>query len=107
METLGNFCVAKNGNDVYYCKKCDYGCSKKYNWDKHLNTAKHMTETPGNNMETESGKTWQQDVFKCEFCNEPKGKLNWANRNHTYKRNLTDWISLCQSCHMYYDKWSK
>ncbi len=93
METLGNFCVAKNGNDVYYCKKCDYGCSKKYNWDKHLNTAKHMTETPGNNMETESGKKWQHDVFKCEFCNviyKNRSGL-WKHRKKcNYKQELNE-----------------
>ena len=25
----------------FYCKDCDFTCSKKSNWDKHLLTAKH------------------------------------------------------------------
>ena len=28
----------------------------------------------------------------------------WANKSHVYKRNLDDWIQLCQSCHKKYDK---
>jgi hypothetical protein len=45
---------------------------------------------------------------KCEFCGEKKTSLpnsvGWANKGHTYKRNLTDWISLCIKCHSSYDK---
>jgi hypothetical protein len=25
----------------FYCEKCDYSCSKKYSWNKHLTTLKH------------------------------------------------------------------
>jgi len=70
METLGNKLVAKTGDSQYYCKKCNYGCSKKYNWTKHLSTTKHKMETTGNILETENGKKWQQDFFTCENCNK-------------------------------------
>ena len=39
----------------------------------------------------------------CEFCDKPAKRFNWANKNHDYKRNLDDYISLCASCHKYYD----
>ena len=52
---------------------------------------------------------------KCEMCG--KGGLSgrfiqWANKDHTYRRNLEDWIRLCTPCHRKYDglcgeKWSK
>ena len=29
----------------FYCKFCDYGCSKKYVYKQHLNTAKHLNAT--------------------------------------------------------------
>jgi|AntAceMinimDraft_18_1070375.scaffolds.fasta_scaffold48688_1 septin family protein len=32
----------------YYCKKCDYKCSRYYDYDKHLSTRKHNMETVGN-----------------------------------------------------------
>ena len=37
----------------FYCKKCDYGCSNKYNFNKHLSTTKHKMETDGNILETQ------------------------------------------------------
>ena len=42
----------------------------------------------------------------CEHCGKTglKGnKIHWANKEHTYKRNLTDWLRLCASCHKLYD----
>jgi hypothetical protein len=42
----------------------------------------------------------------CEHCNKTglKGRqIHWANKDHTYKRNLEDWIRLCVSCHKLYD----
>ncbi len=80
METLGNKLVAKSGNNQYYCEKCDYVCSKKYNWDKHLSTTKHKMETPGNILETENGKKWQQEFLTCENCNK-----TYKNRSGLWK----------------------
>ena len=82
METLGNQFVAKNGINKYYCQKCDYMCCKKYNWIKHLSTAKHTMETNGNILETENGKKWQQDCFMCENCNK-----TYKNRSGLWKHN--------------------
>uniref|UniRef100_A0A6H1ZXV8 Uncharacterized protein n=1 Tax=viral metagenome TaxID=1070528 RepID=A0A6H1ZXV8_9ZZZZ len=43
---------------------------------------------------------------KCEFCGKrkttPKG-IHWANIDHTYRRNLDDYIALCSRCHKKYD----
>ena len=73
METLGNNLVAKSGTKVannFYCEKCLYKCCKIYNWKKHLATAKHLQETNGNILETESGKKWQNKKTCCENCNK-------------------------------------
>ena len=69
METLGNYLVALSGKKMankYYCETCDYSCCKKYNWDKHLTTTKHVQETNGNDMEHESGKKWQIQKYTCK-----------------------------------------
>jgi hypothetical protein len=72
METLGNDLVAFCGNKMannYFCDFCDYKCSKKYNWEKHLMTSKHIREITGNGKEMASGKKWQKEhKFSCEHC---------------------------------------
>lgn len=43
---------------------------------------------------------------KCEFCGKDNlsgHKIHWANKSRTYKRDITDWIRLCVSCHKKYD----
>ena len=71
METLGDNLVASCGKKVaneYYCKQCDYKCFKKYNWEKHLYTSKHIRVTNGDMFVAESGKKEQKEIFTCEFC---------------------------------------
>lgn len=36
---------------------------------------------------------------------KPK-KFHWANISHKYKRDVNDWMQLCQSCHFRYDRGS-
>jgi len=69
METLGNDLVAKSGTkvaNIYYCEKCDYECSKIYNWKKHIVTSKHTLEINGHDLVAKSGKKWQS--YSCEKC---------------------------------------
>ena len=40
MEINGNTIMPKNA-EMFFCKKCDFKCSKKSNWNAHLNTLKH------------------------------------------------------------------
>lgn len=43
---------------------------------------------------------------KCDHCGK-KGTtrtIHWANVDHKYRRDLSDWISLCISCHREHDK---
>lgn len=45
MEILGNNFGAKRaekGQYDYYCENCDFKCYKKYNWDRHITTTKHL-----------------------------------------------------------------
>ena len=42
----------------------------------------------------------------CENCgaNGLSGReIHWANKDHTYKRNINDWVRLCSACHRVYD----
>ena len=68
MEILGNNLVAKSGTQKYHCEKCDYKCSKKYNWDKHILTSKHIQEINGSSQEMAK---WQKVAFfQCSVCNK-------------------------------------
>jgi hypothetical protein len=92
METLGNRIVAVCGKvgklNQYVCEKCDYICYKKYNWDKHLTTIKHIKETQETSLETKNGKKWHQENFTCDSCNK-----SYKNRSglwkHKQKCNFT------------------
>lgn len=39
----------------------------------------------------------------CEHCGKDHGRIEWANKSHKYKRDLSDWVSLCKPCHNKYD----
>lgn len=40
----------------------------------------------------------------CDHCGSTKEKkYEWANKSRKYKRDITDWIRLCTSCHRKYD----
>lgn len=42
----------------------------------------------------------------CELCgkNDKDTRYEWANKTHTYNiLKLTDWMSVCRSCHRHYD----
>jgi len=71
MATFSNNFVAfcgKNGKQEYICEYCDYKCTKKYNWEKHILTSKHISATNINEKVAESGKKWQTELYKCENC---------------------------------------
>ena len=38
----------------------------------------------------------------CEICGSNKN-IGWANKYHTYKRKIEDWMQVCLSCHRKYD----
>jgi hypothetical protein len=43
----------------------------------------------------------------CEHCGKTGlfGKhIQWANKSHQYKRDLSDWLRLCAPCHSIYDR---
>ena len=40
---------------------------------------------------------------KCELCGCTDKKLEWSNKDHKYKREISDWQAVCRSCHRRYD----
>ena len=76
MATLGNKQATVSGNLMspkYHCEKCDYKCSKKYNWELHLQTIKHNAiNICQNSAETSKNlqKLAKNVIYCCENCDK-------------------------------------
>ena len=84
--------VAKSSNS-YYCEKCDYITSKKFNWFKHLNTQKHLKKchlASPDNASKSSKKV--ATLFFCKICNK-KYKSRNGLWKHTKKCKIKDNVS--------------
>jgi hypothetical protein len=62
---------------IYECKNCDFKCSKKGDWNRHIGTAKHIKYTFGDAQVT---KKTSQHI--CEICNKKYVSRNglWVHR---------------------------
>jgi len=54
--------VLKNA-ELFYCEKCDFICSKKSDWTRHIMRLKHNKEIYGNN-----GNEKNAIIYKCNKC---------------------------------------
>jgi len=93
MEINGNNLGAKKGKKGqkdFYCEKCDFKCSKKYSWDRHIVTAKHTKEIIGNDLGAKKGKK-EENNYICENC-EKSFNTNAGLWKHTKncKQNVTN-----------------
>ena len=78
METFGNKSLAKTSYK-FYCETCDYGTSKKCNFDVHCCSIKHknnVSETNGNGLLAKTCNT--KNV--CDICEK-----NFQNRSGLWK----------------------
>jgi hypothetical protein len=77
-------------NADFHCKFCHFKCSKKSNYDIHLNTKKHLYRVNGNNLETME--IQKNALFECN-CGK-KFKTNsglWKHNKtcfHTKQSNI-------------------
>jgi hypothetical protein len=78
METFGNNLDAKSCA-LFYCKKCDYGTSRKSSYNKHCDSIKHKKvdlETFGNILDAKSC----IKILTCENCEK-----HFKNRSGLWK----------------------
>lgn len=61
METFGNKKTPKNAEN-YYCKTCNFKCSKFSEWKRHILTAKHKRKL----LETDPSNTTLPHELSCE-----------------------------------------
>jgi hypothetical protein len=81
MATLSNNLGAKGaekGQNEYVCNYCDYICCKKYNFERHILSTKHIKATESNMSATEKEQNEQKGAKKSDiksYCCENCGKL--------------------------------
>jgi hypothetical protein len=68
MSTFSNFFSA-NSAPKFYCKKCDYGTSKKSSYDSHKLSAKHNKSTFSNLCQPKFCQI-MPSKFTCQKCNK-------------------------------------
>jgi hypothetical protein len=93
--------------DFFCCEKCNFICSKKYNYDRHNLTLKHSRKQNGNQLETQKMPFSQNHMCFCgrEYSNRSglwkhKKKCNYVLKNEMNedlietesKWNLTDLV---------------
>ena len=82
METLGSILEIKtsdnssdNSSNEYYCDICDYKCGKKFNFDRHILTPKHIKKIDRKPKRVKNEQKEQNEKqiikeFECEKCNK-------------------------------------
>ena len=85
-STVKNSPVQKNLKK-YYCQKCDFGCSKNNEWERHLITAKHNQELDGTNKETTE--QIKPTIFICECKKEYKNASGlWKHKQKCSNKEI-------------------
>jgi len=73
--------VAKSSNS-YYCKYCDYITSKKFNWEKHLTTQKHIKKRHLASPDNAQKVAKSSKMFFCPNCDK-----KYKSRNGLWKHS--------------------
>jgi hypothetical protein len=69
--------------DIFYCNLCDFKCSKKSDWERHISTKKHIRLT---NTYTNYADYAESNIFICECGNKYKHRQSLYN--HKKKCNF-------------------
>lgn len=96
IETLCPCGSKLNSWAKYYCSRfCYFNFREPWNKGKYKETVSYRAIHKW--IERTLGRP-----KKCLHCGTTE-KLNWANVSGEYKRDLTDWMELCSSCHRKHD----
>ena len=98
---------------VEYARKCNLGRKVPKEQRKRISQAQSEEKSShwkGTNVGYSALHKWVKRQLGipryCAYCQKVKRshrQYNWANISKTYKRELSDWIRLCASCHKLYD----
>jgi hypothetical protein len=78
----GSSSAPKNANK-FYCKKCDFKCSKKCEWVRHITTRKHNNDS--NMIVVDSNRISTNTKYVCE-CGK---SYKWDSGFYRHKKNCS------------------
>jgi len=87
MEILGKEQTSKKSQQNFYCQKCDYKCSRKFNWDRHLLTSKHSEEIFGKEKKEQKEQKEQKETINICICGK---KYSNASGLWKHKQKCSD-----------------
>jgi len=91
----GNKKNAKNRKKKYYCKKCDYRTSNKYDFNKHLIKRKHKN----GDLPLSHGNLDEQALkHKCNYCNQKYNHLSGLSRHKKNCKKNPKHVALNVKC---------
>jgi hypothetical protein len=82
---IGNENVAKSSN-IFICNLCNYKTDKKFNYDKHVLTRKHLKSINGNEFVEKNS----EKIYECETCNKNYKDLSGLWRHKKKCKPLED-----------------
>jgi hypothetical protein len=84
METLSDI-LHQNYINFFHCKTCDFKCSKKGDWSRHLSTRKHQ--------KANSGDTFYITLHhSCSVCQKQYKSRNglWKHKKQCFLKNVSN-----------------
>jgi hypothetical protein len=110
-ETIRKIIATKNKRDCHHSLETKIKIGASHTGEKSINW---MGDDVGYDGVHKWVKKHLGKPTKCEHCGKSgvyiinkdgKRKLDieWANKDHRYRRNLSDWMRLCKKCHGEHD----
>lgn len=98
--------VKQSIHDAGHGKFCSKSCGRK---TKRREFSQHWK---GESVGYYGIHAWIKNNYgkanKCEHCKKTDAKkYEWANKNHKYNRDISEWIQLCTRCHRFFDGQSR
>lgn len=107
-KTCGSEFEESKHRKVFCSVVCKQECFKEFSFKKGHGKGELGYQWKGDDATYFSKHTWvakqKGKASMCEHCHESGKKYQWSNIDHKYSRKLEDYVSLCISCHLKYDR---
>jgi len=91
METLGDLATSKTSQNEplkFYCNICDYTCCKRFNFNRHKTSSKHILLTEGDKIPSKTSQNEPNDEkYICLNCSKEYSSRNglWKHKSKCNK----------------------